>query len=119
MSKVALIQAPNAFVSNGVTMMSYPPIGLAYIAAALERDGHQIQGIDAVARWHDQIYEKEFAGMKFLVNGGRIPEIVAAIDADVKHIGIPCMFTHHWPIVRELAQAIRDKFPAAPEIIVS
>jgi anaerobic magnesium-protoporphyrin IX monomethyl ester cyclase len=73
--------------------------------------------IDAVARWHDQIYEKEFAGMKFLVNGGRIPEIVAAIDADVKHIGIPCMFTHHWPIVRELAQAIRDKFPAVTIIL--
>lgn len=117
MSKVALIQAPNVFVPNGATLMSYPPIGLAYIAAALERDGHQIQGIDAVARWHDQIYEKEFAGIKFLVNGGLISEIVALIDADVEHVGIPCMFTHHWPLVRELVQAIRDKFPAVTIIL--
>ena len=51
MSKVALIQAPNVFVPNGATLMSYPPIGLAYIAAALERDGHQIQLLDGMTRY--------------------------------------------------------------------
>ena len=48
--RVLLIQPPYDLYDDD-ERQAIPPLGLAYIAAVLERDGHEVRIIDSVAEW--------------------------------------------------------------------
>src|SRR5438105_1571598 len=90
-----------------------PPLGLAYVAAALEDAGLPVHVIDAVGEAPTQRtrYVKGY-----LV--GLTPEQVAArIPADVTLIGISVIFTHEWPAVVRLIELVRARFPETPIVL--
>jgi hypothetical protein len=47
--RVTIIQAPQMVtLSNYLTTVAIPPLGLAYVAASLEKAAHRVQFIDGV-----------------------------------------------------------------------
>jgi radical SAM superfamily enzyme YgiQ (UPF0313 family) len=94
--------------SNPVT----PPLGLAYLAATLERAGHQVVAVDGIGEKIDQFIEED----GYLFQGLTISETVERIPAGTDMIGVSCMFSQDWPFCRQLIRAIRARFPETPII---
>jgi anaerobic magnesium-protoporphyrin IX monomethyl ester cyclase len=109
--KVCLIEPPK-FVSltNFVSTISMPPIGLAYIAAAIREEGHDVTVVDAPGS-EPRSYHM-FNDM-VRVRGLTQDQIIERIPSDAEIIGLGCMFTSHWVYVRELVEKIRNLFPKA------
>ncbi len=106
--KVCLIE-PSKFVSltNFVSTISMPPIGLAYIASAIREAGHQITVVDSpgsAPRKYTPFREVRLRGLSNT-------EIIERIPKDCQVIGLSCMFTSNWVYVRELIREIRNHFP--------
>ncbi len=109
--KIQLIHPPVYINKSGLTALRPSlPLGLAYIAAVLLEDGHDVSVIDALA----------LAPERMVPEGdiwrlGLAPEeIVERIDADVEAIGLTNMWSYSWPIVRALIHRIRERFPTVP-----
>ena len=87
------------------------PIGLAYIAAAVEESGRSVHLIDAVvAAPHQKVRY-----IKGYLVGISLDEIVARIPDTVTSVGISVIFTHEWPAVVRLVDLIKA---ARPDITV-
>lgn len=86
-----------------------PPIGLAYVAAAVRERGHQVQVVDAAAEGLDHVLVHD--GYRY--QGLALDEIVKRIDPQTRVIGVSCMFSIEWPWTRQLIQRLRDAFPQA------
>ncbi len=87
------------------------PLGLAYLAAFLEREGFDVDILDCFAMGVGQIYK---AG-GFLRRGLKDPEIkklLAEKEPDI--IGIHSNFTMHFPNAEEVAAIARTVFPDRP-----
>lgn len=84
-----------------------PPLGLAYLAAMLRREGARVAAIDAIAEKYDQFVEED----GFLYQGLTIPEIIDRIDPRTTIIGVTCMFSQDWPYCRRLITALKRRFP--------
>ena len=109
--KIQLIHPPAYINKNGLTALRPSlPLGLAYIAAVLVEDGHDVGVVDALG----------------LAPGTTVPEgdiwriglstddIVARIDPTTQAVGVTNMWSYSWPIVRELLHKIRARFPKLP-----
>lgn len=113
MSRVTLISPPGIKTFSSIQMQTpNPPIGTAYIAGVLRRAGVPFTVIDAVGEGIDTItsYARR-PDMK--VQGLTDEEVVSRIPADTDIIGLTCMFSTLWPIVRDLSEKIRARFPDA------
>lgn len=108
--KVCLVEPPK-FISltNFVSTISMPPIGLAYIAASLRAAGHEVSVVDGPGAAPRNFFN--FNDIR--VRGLTKEEIVQRIPEDSDVIGLGCMFTSNWVYVRELVKDIRDRFPQA------
>ena len=110
--KIQLINPP--LLLNSLALTAHrpsPPLGLAYIAAALRTDGHRVSVIDAIGEAPEQ-----FAPCgQFQQLGLTIEQIIARIDKDTQVIGITSIFSFIWAIVRLMICRIRENFP---EIII-
>ena len=110
---ITLIRPPAIDVLRFATTSVSPPIGLAYVAGALEAAGYNVKIVDAVAEDQTQT-TRSFKG--FLM-GLRIEEMTERIPENTKLIGISTIFTHEWPIVVQLMRLIRKKFPYVPIMV--
>ena len=112
MSRATLIRPPSVVSRYALTLNATPPLSVAYVAASLSEAGWNTQVIDAVGEalgaihpgYHDDV----------LINGLAIEEIVARVDPEVTVIGVSCMFSNEWPIVRTLVAALAARFPSVP-----
>ncbi len=104
---VCLIRPPAVesfrFVTSGITL----PLGLAYIAGAVEASGRSIHVIDAVgeAPRHTTRYYKGF------LVGLPLEEIVARVPRECRVAGISVVFTHEWPAVVRLVALLKEARP--------
>ncbi len=112
--KVCLIE-PSKFVSltNFVSTISMPPIGLAYIAAALRESGHDVTVVDGPGLAPRNFFQ--FKNVR--VRGLTKEDIVERIPKDSEVIALGCMFTSNWVYVREIVKDIRARFPNAKLIM--
>jgi radical SAM superfamily enzyme YgiQ (UPF0313 family) len=111
-ANVCLVRCPTVSNVGAVGQDAVPPLGLAYISAALKRAGHRVSAVDAVGEAVDQ-YSRIPWTSRTLAHGLVTPQILERIDADAEVIGIACMFSVEWLLVRELVEAIRQAFPRA------
>lgn len=109
--KVTLLHPPVYINKHGLTaLMPALPLGLAYIAAVLRDDKHEITLVDALGLAPEQMTPD---GDIFRL--GLTPEeIIARIPRDTQAIGITSMWTYSWPIVRELIRKTKAAFPNVP-----
>lgn len=106
--KVTLINPPTLLTLRNIgTMKPSLPLGLAYIAAAARHAGHDVRVLDAIAL---APHETEQSGPLMRIGAGP-DDIVARIPADTEVIGVSCLFSFLWPLVRELVHRIREAFP--------
>jgi anaerobic magnesium-protoporphyrin IX monomethyl ester cyclase len=108
--KVCLINPPRLMKPMSATMKPSPSLGLAFIAGALKKDGHEIQVIDSLAEAPDQ-----YVAFKddIVINGITEREIAALISPGTKVIGLSLMFSGNWLHNRILIDHLRDSFPDA------
>jgi anaerobic magnesium-protoporphyrin IX monomethyl ester cyclase len=104
---ITLIRPPAIEAFRFTTTSITPPLGLAYIAAALEKASYPVRVIDAVAE-APTTHVRYFRG--YCV-GLRLEDIVDRIPAESDIVGISVIFTHEWPVVARLARLIKDRFP--------
>ncbi len=109
--KIQLIQPPVYINKDGLTALRPSlPLGLAYIAAALRQDGHEIGLIDALGEAPDRMTPEGDIWQL----GLSPDEIVARIEPDTRAIGVTNMWSYSWPIVRDMLRKIRARFPKLP-----
>ncbi len=112
--KVTMIQAPQMVtLSNYLTTVAIPPLGLAYITAALEQADHEVQFIDGVG---EDLTRFSPRGDYFL-RGLTHEDVVSRVASDTRLICIGCMFTPQWPSIRGLLQMLKDAFPTVPIVV--
>jgi radical SAM superfamily enzyme YgiQ (UPF0313 family) len=114
--RVSLVRSPTLTSASGVGQDAVPPLGLAYVAAALRAAGHAVQAVDAVGEAVHQ-YSRVPWHAGSLLHGLRVDEIVDRINPDADVIGVSCMFSVEWPVAEELLTAIRERFPRAPIVV--
>ncbi len=110
---ITLINPPGIKTFSGLQMHTpNPPLGLAYVAAALREAGFEHKVIDATGEALDAVSPYPDRA-DFMVQGLTIDEIVLRIDPDTDVVGICCMFSTLWPLTHRVADVVREKFPSA------
>lgn len=110
---VCLIRPPGAETMRVGTPTLVPPLGLAYVAAAVEAAGCRVHVIDAVTA-APTTNTRYFRG--YLV-GLPLAEIAARIPAEASCVGITCMFTHEWPMIVRLIELIKQRRPDVAVVV--
>jgi anaerobic magnesium-protoporphyrin IX monomethyl ester cyclase len=110
---VCLVRPPAVETFRFSSLSITPPLGLAYVAGAIERAGHRVEVVDAVVGAPEQ-HTRYFRG--YLV-GLRFDELAARIPADSKAIGITALFTHEWPAIVQLIDHIKRRLPDTPIVL--
>ena len=86
------------------------PLGLAYIGAVLRDAGHEVSLLDAVALGPERITRDQH-----LHRLGLTPEeIVEQLDPEADAFGLTNMWSFSWPLVRDLIQRLKERFPDKP-----
>jgi radical SAM superfamily enzyme YgiQ (UPF0313 family) len=89
-----------------------PPLGLAYIGAYLRKHGYSYKGIDACGEALDQILPSEIDS-QIVMQGLTNSQILERVPSDTTIFGFSCSFSHCWPLVVKIAEAVRTRFPDA------
>ena len=112
MAIATLIRPPSVVGRFALTLNATPPLSVAYLAGSLTAAGHEVQVIDAVG----EALRAMHTGYRpdIVVNGLSISEIVDRIRPDTEFVGISCLFSHEWPVIRQLIAAIARRLPAVP-----
>lgn len=101
---------PAIYVNPGALTALRPalPIGLAYITAALEKEGHECHLLDAIAEAPSQ---RTPDGPKLLRLGLTNEQILDRIDPEADVLAITNMWSFCWPAVRPMIRSIRERHP--------
>ena len=108
---VSLVRPPVVVAKWAHTTPTCPPVGLAYLAGTLLAAGHRIKVVDAIGEAHNQYLP--LLDDRFLSHGLSAAQIAEHLDPASEVIGISCMFSHEWPLMREIIRALRQRCPQA------
>src|SRR5581483_10517598 len=110
---ICLIRPPAVecfrFATTSVTL----PLGLAYIAGALETAGHQVCVVDALGE-APETHTRYFKGY---LMGLPLEQIAERVPRDADAVGISVIFTHEWPMAVRLIELIKARMPNTPVIL--
>ena len=110
--RVTLARNPVLVAKWGISSgLLCPPIGLAYLGAALRECGYAVTIVDPVGEAPDQVQPVE--GYPLVTYGWTHEQTVAAFPEDTKYLGLSCMFSQEWPLFKDLVRAARRRFPDA------
>ena len=113
MKKVALVRPPMRIPRYAFSGLTVPPLGLAYVAAALRQKGHEVTLIDSVG---EDIEQNIPYHADCVLHGLTTDQILERIPSDADFIGVSCMFSHEFPVYRDLMHAIKRRFSDVPVI---
>jgi anaerobic magnesium-protoporphyrin IX monomethyl ester cyclase len=112
MARVTLIRPPLVSGRRAYGKSVQPSPGLAYVAASLEKAGHEVTLIDALGE--APLAQSNAGHPKLIAFGLPIPEIVRRIPKDTQGIGVSIMFSVEWPHVQALCEAAHAELPEVP-----
>lgn len=104
---ICLVRPPATESFRFATTSITPPLGLAYIAAALEGAGKNVYVVDAVGDG-PAVRTRYLKG--YLV-GLHLEDVVARIPDSATFVGITVIFTHEWPAVVRLVELLKARRP--------
>lgn len=111
-ANVTLIRPPILqMINNLSTYGPVLPIGLAYIAAVIRDAGHSVDVIDSPGEAIYQYNEIESPVGKLHIFGLTVDQIIDRVDPETEIIGITHMFLHEWPIIKDISERIKAKYP--------
>lgn len=108
--KITLVHPPMTLTDVRKPPQIQPPLGMAYVAAALRAAGHDVRVVDGLGEGIGRT--SHFRGAHH-IHGLPIAEIVERIDPDSEVIGFGVMFSNFWPVSKVLIRAVRERFPRA------
>lgn len=109
MAQVTLIRTPGVVGRFALTLNATPPLSVAYLAGSLSAAGHAVHVIDAVGEAPEALAPSYRPAV--LHNGLSIEAIVRRIPAGADVVGVSCLFSHEWPVVRALIAAVARARP--------
>ena len=112
MPVITLVRPPVLIAKRGYGTYTCPPIGLAYIAGSLVEKGHDVRVVEAVGEAPDQRLPTN--DLRFLSRGLGLDEIIARVPAESDVIAVSAMFSHEWPLTRDLLNGLRTRFADTP-----
>lgn len=115
MSLITLVRPPTVVPRWAIAATTCPPIGLAYIASSLKKAGHEVDVIDAIGESIFQMLQVPNQS-HLLAHGLSLNEIADRVNPHTDIIGISCMFSHEWPLTRELVKKLKARFSNKPII---
>ena len=115
MAVATLIRPPSVVGRYALTLNKTPPISVAYLAGSLTAAGHEVQVIDALGEALSTVHAAFRPDI--LINGLTNDQIVARIRPDTDLVGISCLFSHEWPVIRELIAAIARRLPSVAIVL--
>lgn len=105
-----LINAPYRISPGNIgSGVSIPPLWLSYITGALKGVGLPVTVIDAQGEGLDQKWHLEGRTYRGLTPA----EIIARLPEEVSIIGVSCMFSGAWPLIRRLLAELKLARPKA------
>jgi anaerobic magnesium-protoporphyrin IX monomethyl ester cyclase len=107
---ICLIKPSILHKSASFALLPTAPLGLAYIASSLQKEGHQISVVDSSAEGFKDV--SQFLGDLYIY-GLSIEQIVSRINPDAEVICFALMFTNNWLSSRELIKQVKRSFPKA------
>jgi magnesium-protoporphyrin IX monomethyl ester (oxidative) cyclase len=116
MKKVTLINPP-WFFDKPENLVLSQNLGIGYLAAYLEQNGHTVTVIDALAEGYDNIKSVTNKYRTFYRVGLSYRDITGKIEKDTDFIGITAPYTNHARIIKELSHFIKMDFPNVPIIL--
>lgn len=112
---ITLIKPPIIFSKNSYSTPLTMPLGLAYVAAVLEKAHYRVKIIDCPGRSVDRISLTPDG--RFKVQGMEEEESIKLINPETDIIGVSIMFSQEWPHVRDYINRIRRAFPHAKIVV--
>ena len=105
-ARVTLTRCPVVVSRSGLNAgLLCPPLSNAYLAAAVREHGYTVTIIDPVGEAPSEVHE--VPGRSAVAYGWPLAKIIQEIPSDTKYIGISCMFSHEWPLSKQLIELIR------------
>ena len=107
--RILLIQPPYDLYGDD-ERQAIPPLGLAYIAAVLERDGHEVRIIDSVA----EDFKRLVAHAEGRRRHGLSDEALSAAIADFRPriVGVSCLFSSQVESANHVCRLAKQTDPA-------
>ena len=112
---ITLIRPPILFSAQSYSTPLTLPIGIAYIAAALEKSNYRVKILDCPGAGIDEI--RLTPDGKFKIQGIDIDQSIQMIDKNSDIIGVSTMFSQEWPHLRGYINKIRASFPFAKIVV--
>jgi radical SAM superfamily enzyme YgiQ (UPF0313 family) len=112
---VTLVKPPIYFSKNSYSTPLTMPLGLAYMAALLEKANYLVKIVDCPGGDPDNI--RLTPDGRFKVQGLDEQKSIERIDPATDIIGVSIMFSQEWPQVRDYINQIRRAFPHATIIV--
>jgi anaerobic magnesium-protoporphyrin IX monomethyl ester cyclase len=111
-TRITLTRCPVVVSRSGLNAgLLCPPLSNAYLAAAAREHGYTVTIIDPVGEAPSEVHE--IPGRNAVTYGWNLDRIVQEIPEDSKYIGVSCMFSHEWPLSKQLLELIRKRFAQA------
>ena len=112
--RLCLISPPTTVASTTAHYPQVPPLGVAYLAAAVRHAGHEVNVVDGLGEALEAYHP--FLRGQFL-NGLSIEQVVDRVDPSADLIGVSVMFSKQWPVARRIVAALREAFPDTPIVV--
>lgn len=115
MSFITLLRPPFVYSRRAFSKPVVPPLGVAYLAASLRANGHQVEVIDALAEGVSRTGPTLHPQLEY--RGLPVDAIVERISPQTDAIAISSMFALEWPHTEEMIRQISEQFPSKPVIV--
>jgi len=113
--KILLINPPTTLRGHDHTEPgAFPPLGLAYVAAVLERDNYDVRILDALALGISNV-QKSNGATRFGISENDIRRYLRGYDPDI--VGIQCMYTAYAQDAHDVARLVKDANPNTPVVM--
>lgn len=109
---VCLIRPPAFTTLQDVGQDATPPIGLAYLAAAVRAAGHPVTVVDGIGEAIHQ-YSAIPGYDEAYLHGLTFAELIERVPADSRVIGVSCMFSSQWVFIKDIFPKLRARCPDA------
>src|SRR5688572_21303705 len=107
---VTLVRGPMQMAAGNHVTLACPPLGLAYLAGALRAASIPVSVVDAVGSAPHEVVTRD----GFLRVGLADAAIARLVPAHTGLVGVSCMFSEEWPVVRRTLEAIARARPGVP-----
>ena len=103
--RVMLIQPPYALFEND-KRQAMPPLGLAYIAAVLEREGYEVSIVDCVVEGFEHVVPLADGRRRVGLNDD---ELRKRIEDDQPHVvGVSCLFSSQSSMAHDVCELVKQ-----------